>query len=378
MFWLYFLAIIPICIGLFLKLTNHRVNWLEYGIGVFLALVTAVLFNCWAYFGQVGDYETWSGSIQQTRQYSEWKEYYEYAVYKTETYTTRVNGKSVTQTRRVFSHWQPTTRWHRAEWKMTSNIQTSYDISKEKFEDLSIKFGGYKQIEGDRKTGERHSKMIDGNPYDYLAINRTGYIEPVNKSVLFENRVKASNSIFKKRAISETEAKELFKYPYHNNNFTSDRLMGDASNFIDKNEWEKLNGYLGPFKYINVICIGFGEKSPDIFDKQIAYWQGGKKNDFIIGFGNNWARVYSWSDSEIAKSNVETLFLDPKNPELLQELKNIISKDYEKVEWGKKFQHLSVSPEIHHVLLYLLTLILTQAGLYSLFHKVEIEEIFIK
>lgn len=381
MFWLYFLALIPICSALILKQLNPNINWIEYGIGSLIALLTAGIFNIWAYYGQIGDHETWSGSITQTRQFSAWQEYYEYAVYRTETRrgrrtVTDSKGRSRTEsytyTVRVFDHWEPTKRWHNAYWKMYSNIDTSYDIEYPKYMDLVHKFGGSVPVAGNRQTGEHNSRMIGGDPNDYVAMNNTGYIEPVNKSVYFENRVKASASIFRKRKISDREAKDLFPYPYSTDPYTSNRLLGDANKYVTKLDWEKLNGYLGPIKKINLICIGYpAGTDAEIFDKQVAYWEGGKKNDLIIGFGPGWSRVNSWSDAEMAKSNISTLFLTPTSNTLLEDLKSEVLKNFTKVEWKKKFQHLSIQPRMHHIVWYIAALFVTQIGIYIVFHYVD-------
>lgn len=249
MFWLYFLATIPVCIGLTIKLLGKEVNWWEYGIASGTALLTAGAFHCWAYYGQVGDQETWSGSIIEARQYSAWHEYYEYAVYRTEYYseeesTTDSNGKTTTRTvtksKRVFDRWEPTSKWHNEKWGMNSNIHTDYVISKDKYILISTKFGGDAPIPGSRKTGEHNSRMIGGDPNDYLATNKTGYVEPITKSVFFENRVRASTNIFNKRSISKIEAKTLFEYPTSINPFLSTRLLGDSTKFFTPLEWDQL------------------------------------------------------------------------------------------------------------------------------------------
>jgi len=382
MFWLYFLAIIPICIGLTVKLMDKEVNWIEYAIGTCLALLTAGAFHCWAYYGQVGDQETWSGSIVQTRQYSSWLEYFEYAVYRTEYYTEeesstdskgRTTTRTVTKSRQVFDHWEPTSKWHNEHWGMESNIATSYDISKAKYLQVAQAFGGDGPIPGDRSTSEHNSRMIGGDPNDYIALNKTGYIEPVTKSVFFENRVKASTNIFNKRNVSVEEAKTLYPYPDSIDPFISGRLLGEASKLFTALEWDQLNARLGPTKRINLICIGYpAGTDPAKFDAQIAYWKGGKKNDFIIGYSDSWARVYSWSESELAKANIETLFLQTSNKELLPAIESEIIRNYTKVEWNKKFQYLSISPQWHHIIWYIVVLALTQAALYIIFHVYDI------
>jgi hypothetical protein len=385
MFWLYFLALIPVAIGGLLWFYGKEVNIQEWLIGAAIALLTSGCFHLYSVKSQIGDTQTISGFITESRQYSAWHEYYEYAVYRTETRTgTRTvsagNGRyrteSYTYTVQVFDHWEPTTRWHNEHWKMFSNIDTTYSISKPKYIEMVTKLGGDIAVAGDRRTGEHNSKMIGGDPNDYVAINKTGWIEPVNKGDYFENRLKAARTVFAFQKITDKEALSLNipLYPSHFDAFLSNRLMGTAPKFIDKFKWEQLNGELGPYKKINLICIGFDSPDSDLADKTLAYWKYPKKNDFIIFFGQNWSKVFSWSDSEIAKKNVETLFLNPNDPQLLEKIKTEIKQNYQIVNWHK-FDYIRIYPKTSHVFWCFFILLVTQIGLYYYFHRNEYQKI---
>lgn len=372
MFWLYFLSFIPILIGGSIYLFfNKNVNIIEWGIGSILALITAGIFHAWAYHSQIGDWEIHSGQIVEVKQFSAWREQYKEAIYKTERYRSGrdSNGNPTYSTRRVFSHYETRRRWHKEHWKAYSNINTEYSIDKKFYQELCLKFGGFVSVPGVRKTSETSSKMIDGDPNDYVATNKTGWIEPVNKSVYFKNRVKATKNIFNRESISNKEASKLklFEYPYHVGPWVSNRLMGDAQKYITFQNWEKLNGKLGPIKHINLICVGFEDQDSSIAEKQVAYWKTPKKNDLIIIFGNGWSQVFSFSDSELCKQNISNLFLNPSDPDLLSKLEKEIITNYKLVDW-EKFEYLSISPQVHHVIWYLVILIITQMGLYVFFH----------
>jgi hypothetical protein len=374
MFWFYFACIIPISIGLTLFLLHKRVNWVEWIIGSILALIIALSFHVWAYHSQIGDWEIHSGQIIEVKQFSAWREQYEEAIYRTETYQsgTDGNGNPTYSTRQVFSHYETRRRWHEEYWKAYSNINTEHSIDKKFYQELCLRFGGFVPVKGIRKTSETSSKMIDGDPNDYVATNKTGWIEPVNKSIYFENRVKATKNIFNRESISNKDANKLklFEYPYYVGPWVSNRLMGNAQKYITFQNWEKLNGKLGPIKRINLICVGFESHDSSIAEKQMAYWKTPKKNDLIIMFGKNWAQVYSFSDSELCKQNIQTLFLHPENPNLLNDLEKEIIKNYQLVKWDK-FKYLSISPQTHHIVWFLIVLFLTQTGLYIYFHNNE-------
>lgn len=133
------------------------------------------------------------------------------------------------------------------------------------------------------------------------------------------------------------------------------------------------NAKLGPAKRINLICIGYPSGTdPSKFDAQVAYWHGGKKNDFIIGFADQWARVYSWSESELAKVNISTIFLNPSDPHTLAKIEDEIRQNYTKVDWSGKFKYLSINPQMHHIIWYVVVLVFTQIILYVIFHTCNI------
>ncbi len=370
MFWLYFLALLPIIIGASLALLNKKVAWAEWGIGAAVALITAATFHFFAYRSLVGDNETWSGQIVQAQQYSAWKEWYEEAIYRTETYTTGSGKNKTTHTRRVFSHWESRTRWHEVHWGAESNINTSYNISKDKYIYIRDKFGGDKPIPGQRTTSEHNSRMIAGDPNDYLTTNQTEWIEPINKSVYFENRIKCTRNIFNFVKVTPNELKKLHSYLYSENGWQSNRLMGTAVNSFKQFDWEVINAYLGPTKYINLILIGWDTNDAGIAEKQIAAWVGGKKNDFIIQYGPGWSKVNSWCEDSLVKRNVETLFLNPTSPTILNDLKKEILANYKMVNWHK-WDYLGIEPTANQFMWFIVILFVTQIIIYVIFHYTE-------
>ena len=138
----YLIALLPILIGGALWAINKNVHWVEWMICGVVAIVASGIMHGCAIHGMTADKEVHSGEIITARQFSRWKEYYEYAVYKTEYYATtefytddkgRSRSRTVTKSRRVFSHWEPTSRWHEESFSARSNIYTSYGISRSKF-----------------------------------------------------------------------------------------------------------------------------------------------------------------------------------------------------------------------------------------------------
>jgi len=372
MFILYFIALIPILFGAILSAFNDEICWSEWIIGAGLALIMAGGFHLYSYKSQVGDTETWSGQIVEAHHIPTWRERYSEAIYRTETYQsgTDSNGNPTYSTRQVFSHYETRHHQHPPKWTLTSNISTTYNVSESHYNDVVQKFGGEEKRKGVRRTGKTHSKMVGGDPYDYYGVNKNNWIEPVNKPVKFENRVKASKNVFNSYKVNEDAKGNLHPYPYSEPKipWTSNRLLGTAHKTVDPLKWEQLNAALGPIKKINLILVGFENQDERIADDQIAFWLGGKKNDLIIMYGEGWSRVFGWSESELCKQNAAQLFLNPNDPELLTKLKKEIVQNYEKVDWSEKYKYIQIQPQTIHVVIFMIVLFITQIGLYVFFH----------
>lgn len=395
MYFFYIFPLIFILTGLFLWYKNTKVTLIEWGCGTGTAFLLAFIFHMVALgtiHSKTSDIETWSGKISYAKHFSRWKEYYEYAVYRTEYYnttetyyTTDSKGRrsshtrTVRKSRRVFDHWEPTSRWHEEYRQAYSTLNTTHDIDKTFFEYLVTKFDNRTTVKGTRRTGEHNSKMIDGDPNDYESHNQTQWIEPVTKTVSFQNKIKATPNLF--QFIHPPTNINVFNYPVNNDWNKSDRLLGTAALLINQLKFDQLNAELGPLKRVNVIMAGFGDKDPIYGQYQQAKFIGGKKNDLVICFGGGshqtpakWAFVFGWTEKDIVKRNIETILLtQPINTDILNLIKAEIKKNYVIKDW-KKFDYIKISPPDWVYSLYIILAILIQVGLYIWFNFNEFEK----
>lgn len=352
---LYLCAIIPILAWFIAWLRFDKVNVWEFVIPSAVTFIIAGIVHFSSFKSQTGDTEYWSGQIVQARQFSEWQEYYEEAIYRTEyywtteTYTERDSkGKSRTKTRRVqksrrvFDHWEPRTRWHSQHYSAYSNIDTSYGISEGTYRDWAGKLGGDHKVKGDRTTMEHNSRMIGGKDYDLVADNKTGFIIPVTKEMSFTNRLKAKKSIW---SYSEPpKGISIPDRPVNNDPFKSNRLIGTAKDFFSVRALDDLNAVLGPAKQIDLVIVGFDSDDEKMSNYLESKWNGGTKNQLVITFGTKWVRVFGWSKSDTCKLNIESLFLkEKKDDALLQKVKAEILSNYQRRNWHD-FDHLSIEP----------------------------------
>lgn len=385
MWFFYVFALVPVLVGAFFLWRDKQVCWWEWLTGSAVAFALAGIFQLIAGIGMTDDIETWSGQVTSARQYSRWREYYEEAIYRTEYYyttetyyTTDSKGRSQSHTRQVqhsrqvFDHWESRRRWHEAHWEVATTLG-DYAISHDKYAYLCKKFNDEHPVEGRRRTSEHNSKMIDGDPNDYVADNRTGWIEPVSTTKHFENRVKACPSVFSFTKVPTNIA--VYPWPKTTDLFTTERVMGTARAMITTLKWDQMNAVLGPTKRINVIIIGFGEQGQDIMQYQQAAWVGGKKNDLVICFGGGsktqparWCSVFGWTENEMVKQTLQSLLLEtPINDNIIPQIASLVNQHYVIKDWHK-FDYLTIDPPTWAYWVYILVLLATQGGLYYFFH----------
>ena len=386
-FWI--LAILPItAIGVML-LFDKKVSYKEWLISTGVALLMAGLFQLFAGMGMTADIETWSGYATQSRQFSRWKEYYEYAVYRTEYYwttetytTTDSKGRSQSHTRQVqhsrqvFDHWQPTSRWHDPYWTVYSTLG-DYAISESKFDYMCKKYDDRHAVRGNRSTGEHNSRMIGGDPNDYVADNRTGWIEPVTTTKSFENRVKAAPSLFSYSKVPTNVS--VYSWPKTTDPFRSNRVLGAAD--IDVLKWDQMNAVLGAAKKVNLIIIAFGDQSLSMANWQEAAWVGGKKNDLVICYGGgnkeepaSWVKVFGWTEKNIVKQNLQSLLLEtPINNDLIPKITEEVKANYTIKDWHK-FDYITIEPPTWCYWLYFSVMICLQGGLFFWYSTNDIDQ----
>lgn len=375
LFWL--LSLLPIVIGMVLWLMDKEIVLWEWLTGAAVSLLTALIFQYVACIGMTDDIETWSGKVETAREYSRWKEYYEYAVYRSvpckHSYRdSKGRSRKSHISDEVFDHWEPSSRWHEASWEVQTTLG-SFSIDSLKYQYLCKKFGSVTTIRGKRTTSDHNSKMIDGDVNDYVAINQLGWIEPVSQTKSFENRIMASPSLFSYTKVPTNV--NVFSWPKSTELFSTSRLMGTAREKISVLKWDQLNAVLGAAKKVNLIMIGFPSGTPSDYAKwQESDWLGGKKNDLVICFAGKpdrveWVSVFGWTEQALVKRNLESLLLgNVVNEDLLPKIQNEVTANYVIKDW-KKFDYITIEPPTSSYWIFFIVLIFTQVGLYIFFHR---------
>lgn len=373
----YLLALVPIIIGAIVFIFTKTVNLWEWLGGSLVALFLAVIFHLIAAKGMTGDIQTISGQINSAINFTAWRESYEEAVYRTETYYTGIGKNRQRHTRRVFSHWAHRTRWHSEKFIAYSNINTSYSISEAHFRKLAKNFGDLRAVRGDRKTGERNSRMIGGDPNDYHSSNTTGFIEPIAETVNFENKIKAAPSIYS--FVKVPPNIPVFEWPKPTNIWETERVLGNATSVFSQREWDELNAFCGPRFKVNLIIIGFSVNDSSLLQFQEAKFLGGKKNDLVISYVGNpknptAVKVFGWTEQDICKRNIESFIVEHGvTKELLTFLKKEIAENYKIKDWSK-FDTIDIEPAPQYYYWFLIIMLIFQGGFFFWAHSNQIDK----
>lgn len=368
--WLcYLIALFPALIGGALWVKYKSIVWWEWGLSALAGFVLSGLFHVMVVVGMTSDTETWSGQIISATYHPWWKaEWMEW-----ETYTDS-KGKShsrlVTKTKEHPEHWT-------ADASYGSASGTKY-INQDFFKVIVAAFG-YDKPEPFRPG---KPNLVAGDPNDYGASNRTGYVFPVTTAMSFENRIKAAPSLFSFSMPEQPPANcNIFEYPQNSDWTRSDRLLGTASE-IGIREWDVLNAELGPGTLVNLMAVGFGPAAgSDTGRIQEAKWIGGKKNDLVMCYGGGtpqkptWAYCFGWTEEELVKKNLESIFLQgPVDASIIPKIRAEVVANYRLKDWTK-FDYITIEPPTWAIMVLVAVMAIVQCLVWAWAFKNEEEKI---
>jgi hypothetical protein len=251
--------------------------------------------------------------------------------------------------------------------KVTSEIKTGT---------IWQRTGTIPQVLGTQDTTMSNTKIDT-----ILKVFNYDMVVPTCVTKSYENRVRASKSLFNFEAVSKADVAkyDLKEYPA-NNLFGFVSLLGD-SNKAAANLLRKNNALLGSKKKLQMFILVFKEQPLQAGLMQRSYWKGGNKNEFTLCIGTSknkiiWTRVISWSDKEVLKARVartvkemDTLNLVNIVGYLSKELEN----NFEKKNF-RDFDYISIEPTGSAILItYILVLLLSIGwAVYSVRNEVDL------
>lgn len=330
------LCLIIIFVGVFINFcysSKFNILALVAGIIIFLLLYGIVKFI--DYKTQTNAPEIWSGQIIDVVHKEEWDQW---IPPRTETYTTRVNGKTVTKTRTIPGRW----KHHSAQ----NHIVTSDDGR------ISVR---------ETPDGKRLTDSFVNSTEELKQYFKIG--TPTASVHYFENKVKASYSIYRHKNIKLSDYPNLPEYPTTVENFSVNRLIGEYKNYDSALKLlnsinSSLNDTNNPnnvddiksYKQVNIMFVNMGDVTEDYGFALQDYWKGGAKNDFIVAFGskNNkitWCYPISWTEAEKLKINTRNYMLSLKSLDeinlAIKDIGKFVEEDFTRKEF-EDFKYISV------------------------------------
>lgn len=340
MFWIPVLLISLIVIVLEIIFTQ---NWIRAAIVIVISIVITFIIITIDYSSQVTDKEVWSGSVVDWEHKEEWDEWHPPKT-TTETYTTTVNGQSVTKTRTKTKpgYWEH----HYAK----NKIKTSDD--------------GWFTVK-ESPTGK---KFDDSWPNDDKPLKEfwpKGL--PTASTHTYVNKVNASYSIYKHEEIDLKDYPDLPSYPDSvRDDFYVDRFIGEVPNKKEANNRlsyhnTRLNKFIPDpenegekrsWKQVNIIFVNVGVDKPEDYGFALQdNWEGGNKNDFIVSFSMNndgtlnWVYPFSWSEVELLKLEVRDYMMNLKTVNdfvpIVDEVAKLVEEKFERKEFAD-FNYLQI------------------------------------
>ena len=352
----YMMSCLPLVVGLYAWAMDKRIVWWEWVTGSALGLFVTCMIHLAIVSSMTMDYETLSGQVGQVTHYPTWVEKYRRAVYNT--------SFSSGTYRDTFSHYETRYRTHRGGFLAEDTLGNRVYISQEDFHRLAGLFGGsIETVYGNKRN------LHSGDPNIYVAKNQTGHMIPTTMVSPFRNRAKTAPKRFS--FVKVPEGVELYPYPKNENEFQSDRLVGEAPKVISRLLFDCMNSRIGPRKNVNVVLVAFPPGAGEEMGQYLrSSWYGGKRNDLVIAYGGDlspgvadWCLVFGWTEKDLCKRSLENIVVEATkiDDSILPKIEREIEEGYEARDWSE-FDDIPVEPPAYAYWLIFLVMLVTQAG----------------
>lgn len=194
---------------------------------------------------------------------------------------------------------------HPATWVLYDNNKLSFDISRDTWKELETRWGGSEFTPVSRYV-TYHSKK--GQSFVTKWDFKEESLEATSSEHSYENKVAASDSIYKFQEVTSQEKIEWQLYDHPKIvSYYQQAILGDGGLSTEEGEhqFQLNNALLGKAKQVRVFVLLFKNSSINASIMQERYWQGGNKNEFVIPIGINdtykvlWCKPFCWdSDNE--------------------------------------------------------------------------------
>lgn len=318
---------LPFIISLFLLIFFKKyIVWWEYILLIVGSIVFTIGLKATMIYARECDIEYHGGYMTKITHYDEWDEWIERTCTRTVHDGYDDEGNEITHEEEYDCSYRD---YHPERWTYVDNYgREEYFSNKEEFNRAMAELGYPSMVFRDM---HRDYYTIDGDAQDYFYDGTVQHVRPLVWEKTYQNKIIASESIFKFEDIDENEAKKagLFNYPSIQDRDQNIILGINLGKEIHK-KFKYINAIYGSKKQFRVYVLVFTDKPLEISEKQKSYWQGGNKNEFIVCLGYNsktkrvdWCNPFSWCDEP--KLEVATKRFFREHPHLASSLDSYAS-----------------------------------------------------
>lgn len=360
---IYLAFLIPVIFAILLFIFfRHQTQWWEVSIPM-VATVVFVLVAKWICVNNLISDEEWLGGYITSVEYSQpWDEE---VPCRHPIYCTSCSGSGKNRSCRTYvcgHHHAYDVDFHPEYWYAVTTLN-DFGISQSRYNKLVDQFGSGKQF----VDLHRNYHSIDGDKYETRWDNNDETLEPCVQSESYDNRPKASHTIFHFQELDSVEIKTYkpFDYPPVDDDHKQKTLLGYEDRAAH-HLLQVVNSELGASKQVRVFLLIFKNQPREAGLVQERYWQGGNMNEIIVCVGINdsndiqWGHTFSWTESTGVKIKIRNEIEE----EAVLDLPKIINtiQDEIKFEWKRKdfhdFDYINIDPTITQTIwIYILTIL---------------------
>lgn len=313
---------------------RKQTAWWEHAVLIIPSLLVGAAMICLFERVESSDTEYLGSYVTRIRYYEPWNEQEE----RTETYTDE-DGNTHTRTYYVTVN-------HPERWTYYDHSGYERKCSNEEFSAMKRRLS----VASVFVDMHRNYYTRDGDAYEYRWNGQTAQLYPVTSSREYENKVKASRSVFKFEDISEKEARRIGLYDYPGIRLRDQcPIIGAKFSARQERAIRVLNAQYGPKKEFRLYLLFYRNKPLSIAEKQRSYWQGGNKNELVVCVGLDsrncvmWSDAFSWCDSPVLAVKSRDWFTSHRLDlcAFASYIEPIVQKEWKRKEFSD-FKYLSV------------------------------------
>lgn len=336
----WFALILPI-LTIFIAFILYRkdIEWYEAFIPLLSVIITILIFKSIAiYYNKTFD-EYWTTYVTEIRYYEPWDEYIQQTCTRSYACGKDSNGNTIYCEEPYDCSY---VKYHSPRWIKISNINKSYNISKNEYFQLFDKFGDSSKFVDMNRDYYKH----DGDMFYSKWLGSDSTLEAISTKHRYENRIKASVNNFNYIDLSKEDViqYQLYEYPVVKN-LKQKHILGVDDPDLER-KLEIINAKLGHSKQVKIFILFFDNLTNAQMQEQ--YWKGGNKNELIICLPKNnrekWSHIISWNKNPILNINIRNYIAkkdDLNLYEFMNYIENEVKLNFERREFSE-FSYLKI------------------------------------